>query len=203
MGLANAPSQFQRLMDLVLTGLLWNCCLVYLDDIIILSKTFDQHLDRLAAVFGRLSKADLKIKASKCKIPREEVRFLGHVISSSVIAADPEKLKTVASWPRPRDLHELRSFVGLASYYRQFISGFADIALPLHLLTAKGQPFEWKEQQETAFQFLKERLITAPILASRLDEGEYILDTDASLSGLGAVLQQRQDGVSTSSIAST
>jgi len=91
LSMAYAPSQFQRLMDLVLTGLLWNCCLVYLDDIIIFSKTFDQHLDRLTAVFERLSKADLKIKASKCEILREEVRFLGHVISSSGIAADPEK----------------------------------------------------------------------------------------------------------------
>ena len=139
MGLANAPSQFQRLMDLVLTGLIWNCCLVYLDDIIIFSRTFEQQLERLAAVFERLSESDLKLKASKCELFRKGVRFLGHVISGSGIAADPEKIKVVASWPRPRDLHELRSFVGLASYYRRFICGFADIARPLHVLTEKAR----------------------------------------------------------------
>ena len=194
MGLANAPSQFQRLMDLVLSGLLWDSCLVYLDDIIVYSVTFSQHLERLAAVFDRLSRADLKLKASKCQLFREEVRFLGHIISKRGIAADPEKVKVVASWPRPRDLHEVRSFLGLASYYRRFIAGFADIARPLHQLTAKGHPFVWETAQEMAFQILKERLITAPILSSPRDDGDYILDTDASLFGLGAVLQQRQDG---------
>jgi hypothetical protein len=100
----------------------------------------------------------------------------------------------VASWPRPRDLHEVRSFVGLASYYRRFIAGFADIARPLHILTGKGQPFEWGAAQEEAFQTLKERLISAPILLSPRDEGGYVLDTGASLTGLGAVLQQYQLG---------
>jgi predicted aspartyl protease len=194
MGLANAPSQFQRLMDLVLSGMLWDSCLVYLDDIIVYSVTFEQHLERLAAVFDRLSAANLKVKASKCQLFREEVHFLGHVISRSGIAADPEKVKVVASWPRPRDLHEVRSFLGLASYYRRFISGFADIACPLHQLTAKGQPFVWEAAQEKSFQDLKERLVSAPVLASPQDGDEYVLDTDASLSGLGAVLQQRQDG---------
>jgi RNase H-like domain found in reverse transcriptase/Reverse transcriptase (RNA-dependent DNA polymerase) len=192
MGLANAPSQFQRLMDLVLAGLLWNCCLVYLDDIIVFSKTFDQHLERLAAVFDRLSKPSLKMKASKCELFREKVHFLGHVVSSSGMSADPEKIKVVASWPRPRDLHELRSFIGLASYYRRFILGFADLARPLHLLTVKGQPFVWESAQENAFHTLEERLISAPILGSPTDTGQYVLDTDASLHGLGAVLQQQQ-----------
>ncbi|HSN23183.1 MAG TPA: reverse transcriptase family protein, partial [Methylomicrobium sp.] len=194
MGLANAPSQFQRLMDLVMAGLLWNVCLVYLDDIIVYSATFEQHLERLSAVFDRLALADLKVKASKCQLFCQEVHFLGHVISAAGVAADPEKVKAVASWPRCRNLTELRSFVGLASYYRRFIARFADIARPLHQLTGKGQPFVWEAAQENAFQTLKERLITAPILASPRDEGEYVLDTDASLYGLGAVLQQKQDG---------
>jgi hypothetical protein len=155
MGLANAPSQFQRLMDLVMAGLLWNSCLVYLDDIIVYSVTFGQHLERLTAVFDRLVKANLKLKPTKCQLFREKVHFLGHVISKAGIAADPEKVKVVAEWPRPRNLHELRSFVGLASYYRRFIHRFADIARPLHLLTGKGQPFVWETSQETAFKLSK------------------------------------------------
>jgi hypothetical protein len=194
MGLANAPSQFQRLMDLVLSGLLWEYCLVFLDDIIVYSATVDQHVERLSAVFGRLASANLKLKPSKCQLFQREVRFLGHVISEAGIAADPEKVSVVASWPQPRNLTELRSFLGLASYYRRFVSGFANIARPLHQLTSKGQPFVWQDAQETAFQSLKEHLITAPILASPTNDGEYIIDTDASLHRLGAVLQQRQDG---------
>jgi predicted aspartyl protease len=194
MGLANAPSHIQRLMDIVLASLLWKCCLVFLDDIIVYSTTFDQHLERLAAVFDCLAKADLKMKASKCQLFRESVRFLGHVVSAQGIAADPEKVKTVASWPLPRNLQEVRSFVGLASYYRRFIAGFADIARPLHILIEKGRAFVWESAQEEAFQTLKDKLTSAPILASPQDLGQYILDTDASSSGLGAVLQQRQNG---------
>jgi hypothetical protein len=103
-------------------------------------------------------------------------------------------VKTVASWPRPGNLQEVRSFVGLASYYRQFIAGFMDIARPLHILTEKGRAFVWKSAQEEAFQTLKDKLTSAPLLASPQDLGQYILDTDASSSGLGAVLHQRQNG---------
>jgi RNase H-like domain found in reverse transcriptase len=110
------------------------------------------------------------------------------------LAADPEKVKVVADWPRPKNLHELRSLIGLASYYRRFICNFADIARPLHLLAETGQTFVWESCQEETFQILKQRLLSAPILASPRDEGEYILDTDASLIRLGAILQQRQEG---------
>ena len=194
MGLANAPSQFQRLMDLLLVGLLWEVCLVYLDDIIVFSSTFESHLDRLASVFQRLARANLKIKASKCQLFRSQVKFLGHLISRKGIAADPEKIRVVAEWPRPTNLTQLRSFVGLSSYYRRFIPGFADLARPLHLLTQKGQPFVWTASQESAFLVLKQRLISAPVLSSPIDDGEYVLDTDASSTALGAVLHQRQSG---------
>ena len=188
MGLANAPSQFQRLMDLILAGLVWETCLVYLDDIIVYSTSFEQHLERLAVVFERLEQVNLKLKASKCQLFRQEVNFFGHVISKHGISADPEKIRTVANWPRPRNLHELRSFIGLSSYYRRFVQSFADIARPLHKLTEKGQPFNWSIEQDIAFRTLKERLISSPILASPIDDGEYVLDTDASAVGLGAVL---------------
>jgi predicted aspartyl protease len=194
MGLVNAPSQFQRLMDMVMAGLLWQACLVYLDDVIVFAPSFDLHLERLATVFDRLLQANLKVKASKCELFRRQVRFLGHVISSNGIEVDPEKVRVVANWPRPRNLTELRSYIGLCSYYRRFIKSFADIARPLHQLTEKGRAFEWTADQETAFCTLKERLVTAPILVTPKDAGEYVLDTDASQSGLGAVLHQEQGG---------
>jgi transposase InsO family protein len=192
MGLANAPSQFQRLMDLVMAGLIWQACLVYLDDIIIFAPTFDLHLERLSAVFARLEGAGLKLKPSKCQLFACQVKFLGHIVSASGIEADPEKTRVVANWPRPRNLSELRSFVGLCSYYRRFVRHFASIAKPLSQLTEKNRPFEWSTAQEEAFQELKARLISAPILAAPMDNGLYVLDTDASLVGLGAVLQQEQ-----------
>jgi hypothetical protein len=179
-------------MDLVLAGLLWDSCLVYLDDIIVVSGTFEEHLVRLEAVFERMIKAQLKLKASKCPHFRFEVKFLGHVVSAKGISADPEKAHVVETWPRPQNLHQLRCFVGLSSYNRRFVPQYADIARPLHMLTEKGHPFVWKEEQEQAFQKLKRCLTSAPTLVSPCDGGEYVLDTDASQFGLGAVLQQRQ-----------
>ena len=192
MGLTNAPSQFQRLMDLVLAGLIWQACLVYLDDIIIFAPTFDLHIERLSDVFARLKKAGLKLKPSKCRLFARQVKFLGHIVSAGGIEADPEKTRVVANWPQPRNLSELRSFLGLCSYYRRFVRHFASIAKPLSQLTEKNRPFEWTVAQDEAFQELKARLISAPILAAPVDNGLYILDTDASLVGLGAVLHQEQ-----------
>src|SRR5208282_937541 len=165
-GLANAPALFQRLMDLVLVGLTWEACLVYLDDVIVYANSFEQQLERLTAVFGRLTEAGLKLKASKCQLFQRRVTFLGHVVSEHGVEPDPEKIETVRTWPRPRSLTETRAFVGLASYYRNHIKSFADIARPLHLLTRKGQRFEWGEQQEEAFNRLKDCLTAAPVLAS-------------------------------------
>ena len=127
-------------MDLILASLLWDVCLVYLDDITIFSRTFDQHLERFEAVLARVAAANLLLKASKCQLFREKVNFLGHVISAEGIAADPSKIDTVRQWPRPKNLAELRSFIGLCSYYRKFVAGFATLAKPLHSLTTKGQP---------------------------------------------------------------
>ena len=193
-GLANAPALFQRLMDLVLSGLTWEVCLVYLDDIIVFSDTFRQHLDRLTMVFERLKSAGLKINASKTRMFQRRVSFLGHVVSEAGIEPDPSKIEAVRTWPRPRNLTELRSFVGLASYYRDHIRSFASIARPLHVLTRKGARFEWTEAQETAFNQLKELLTSAPVLSAPMDTGTFILDADASNEAVGVVLQQVQDG---------
>jgi hypothetical protein len=138
-GLKNAPSQFQRLMDMVMAGILWEACIVYMDDLIIMAPTFDLHLERLNAVFDRLLRANLKVKVSKCPLFKEKVSFLGNRISAKGIEVCPKKIRTIANWPRPQNLTELRSFLGLSSYYRRFVEGFAKIAKPLHSLTEKDK----------------------------------------------------------------
>ena len=131
----------------------------------------------------------------KTRFPQQlKVNFLGHVLTKAGIEVQPDKVEAVQNWPTPRNLTELRSFVGLCSYYRRFIAGFSDLAAPLHDLTKKNVRFRWGPDQDKAFKQLKEKLTTAPILGMPRDEGTYILDTDASNVGLGAVLSQEQDG---------
>ena len=189
-GLCNAPATFQRLMDLVLSGLQWSQCLVYLDDIIVLGKTFDDHLLNLAAVFDRLRDAGLKLKPSKCAFFRRQVQYLGHVISREGVAADPTKIEKVANWPTPTSTREVQQFLGFASYYRRFIRDFAQIAKPLHRLTERGSSFRWNDDCQVAFDTLRKLLTSAPVLAYPDFDCKFILDMDASDSGIGAVLSQ-------------
>ena len=194
-GLCNAGATFQRLMDIVMSGLNLNVCLIYLDDIITFSRTIEEHLERLMRVFDRLRSAGLKLKPEKCTFFRHSVSFLGHVVPEAGIATDPEKVKAVADWPIPTSLREVRSFLGLASYYPRYVKGFAKTAAPLHALTKKGQVFKWSPEAQASFEALKEALISPPILAMPSDVGEMILDTDASDTSIGSVLSQVQDGV--------
>ena len=189
-GLCNAPSTFQRLMELVLADLQWMTCLVYLDDIIVFGRTFEEHISRLGEVLGRLKSAELKVKPAKCTLFSKRVNYLGHVISAEGVGTDPAKAETVRSWPTPTTVGELRSFLGLASYYRRFIAGFGSIAQPLHRLTEKKTQFQWSNACQEAFDILKQRLITAPILAYPDPTKKFILDTDASDQGIGSVLSQ-------------
>ena len=193
-GLTCAPSVFQRLMDLVLCGLTYETCLVYLDDIILFSQDFDSHMQRLQEIFSPLRAANLKLHAKKCHFFQQRVDFLGHVLSKSGVQVQPDKVKVVQNWPVPRNVTEVRSFIGLCSYYRRFIPRFADIAGPLHMLTRKNARFNWGPAEHEAFCKIKERLISAPILGMPCDEGTYYLDTDASDRGIGAVLSQEQNG---------
>ena len=142
-GLCNAPSTFQRLVDMALAGLTWEICLAYLDDLIIFSRTFDQHIERLQRVFDRLVQAGLKLKPSKCALFQRRVKFLGSIVSGEGIEPDPEKVQAVAQWPTPQNVTEVRAFVALASYYRRHIKSFAEIARPLHELTKKDVRFYW------------------------------------------------------------
>ena len=175
-------------------GLTYECCLVYHDDIIAFSRDFDGHVDRLREVFELLRVAGLKLNPKKCFLFQRRVEFLDHVLFKDGIEVQAEKVETVCNWPTPQRLTELRSFFGLCSYYRRFIPGFADIAAPLHVLKRKNVRFEWTEEQEDAFNELKTRLTTAPVLGMPRDEGVFYLDTDASDVGLGSVLSQELDG---------
>jgi len=182
-------------MDLALNGLNFNMCLVYLDDIIVYSSTVEKHLLRLKKLFDRLRIADLKLKPSKCSLLRTEVNFLGHVVSGLGVATDPSKIELVKDWPTPLDVKEVRSFLGLASFYRRFVPTYAEIAAPLHALTAKNKQFDWTLNCDRAFVQLKYALISSPILAMPIDGDPFLLDTDACDVSIGAVLSQVQNGV--------
>ena len=181
-------------MEKVLTGLQWEILLVYLDDVIVFGRTVEEELERLHKVFGRLRSAGLKLKPSKCNLFQKSVTYLGHIVSAEGVATDPAKVKAVADWPVPKNVKEVRSFLGLASYYRRFIKDFASIASPLHTLTSKSKEFIWDESCDRAFNTLKQCVLGAPVLAYPLPGNEYILDTDASADGIGAVLSQVHEG---------
>ena len=193
-GLCNAPATFQRLMDCVLAGLHWQSCLVYLDDVIILGRSFSEHLHNLRDVFDRFREAGLKLKPSKCTFGQKEVAFLGHIVSDKGVATDPAKVAAITNWPTPRNRKEVQQFLGLGNYYRRFIKDFATIAKPLHRLTETGREFLWTESCEEAFRKLQGKLASTPILAFPDFAQTFVLDTDASNEGIGAVLSQVEDG---------
>ena len=193
-GLCNSGATFQRLMDVVLSGLHFQVCLVYIDDIILFSTTVDEHLERLITVLGRLRAAGLKLKPEKCALFQKSVSFLGHVVSECGIATDPKKIKAVVEWPVPKTVREVRAFLGLAGYYRRFVTHFASIADPLNAMMGKGKKFIWTVETQKSFDRLKSALTSPPVLAMPLDLGDFILDCDAADQNIGAVLSQIQDG---------
>ncbi|GFU66226.1 retrovirus-related Pol polyprotein from transposon 412 [Trichonephila clavipes] len=193
-GLCNAPATFERLMETVLKGLTFEACLIYLDDVIIGGRTFEEHLQNIRKVLSKLRDANLKLNLSKCKFFQKEVNYLGHVISAEGVRTDPEKVSAVKNWKRPENLRELRSFLGLCTYYRKFVKGFSNIARPLHRLTESKQKFQWTKECEDSFLQLKEALTSSPILIYPQPDKPFILDTDASNESVGAVLSQEIDG---------
>ena len=194
-GLSNAPATFERLMESVLAGMHWRTLLVYLDDIIVFGKTFEEELQRLEEVFRRMRRANLKLSPKKCLLFRSEVPFLGHIVSRDGVRTDPIKTTAVAEWPVPANVTELRSFLGFCTYYRRFVRDFSKLAAPLHDLTKAGVPFKWNSACHAAFENLKEVLTNAPVLQYPDPHKPFILDTDASSVGVGAVLSQVIDGV--------
>ena len=166
-----------------------------MDDIIVYSKTFKEHLENLKVVLERLKHANLKLNPKKCKLLCPKVAFLGHEVSEQGIATDPAKIQAVRDWPQPKSSTEVRQFVGLASYYRKFIPNFATICKPLHILTELNSKFIWNDKTQTSFDTIKQLLTTAPILSyPLLQDQPFLLDCDASNVGVGAVLSQVQDG---------
>jgi hypothetical protein len=192
-GLTNAPGTFQRLMDEVLRETLDEFTAVYIDDIIIYSNTFEEHLQHVEEVLRRLKEAKLVIKLKKCMFIQEEIKLLGHIVGRNGIKTDPEKIEKVKNYPRPTNLRELRGAIGLFTYYRKFVPEFAKLARPLHELSKKDIRFIWGERQEEAFESLKKKLTEAPILGNPDFTKPFELTTDASIEGLGIILSQRDE----------
>jgi transposase InsO family protein len=211
-GLCNAPGTFMRMMDKVFGDQNFQTLLIYLDDILVAASSFEQMIERLDMVLSRLSRNRLKAKPEKCHLFFTTLHFLGHVVTEEGIATDPEKIRAVQEWTRPKSETELRGFLGLAGYYRRYVPNFANVAAPLHAILG-GQhqkqkktkkksrdkvvnpvwPGCWSPACEKAFETLKLRLTTAPILGYPDFTKPFILETDASLDGLGAVLSQKQE----------
>ena len=200
-GLCNAPATFQRLMEGVLAGLAREKCLIYLDDVLVIGETFTDHLSNLREVLNRLSSAGLRLKPVKCHILQREVLFLGFLVSAKGISANPDKVRAVSEFPTPSDLRALRAFLGLTSYYRRFVPRYSAIAQPLYCLTRKEVPFQWTDECGRAFQRLRVALTEAPVLAYPQFGHPFLLETDASGAGLGAVLSQKQEDGTTRPIA--
>ncbi|MHB1865757.1 MAG: reverse transcriptase/ribonuclease H family protein, partial [Candidatus Saccharimonadales bacterium] len=192
-GLTNAPATFQHLVDFLLEGMHWVNALDYLDDIVIYTKTFEEHLDALDSLFDRMRKIGLTAKITKCHFCEASLKFLGHVISKDGISVDSDKIKAVTSMRIPQDLHAVRRFLGLTTYYRRFIPSYAKIAEPLFRLLDKIDEYRWTENCQAAFDILKKHLVSAPILRYPDFKSRFILQTDASSFALGAILSQRDN----------
>ena len=208
-GLAAAPASFQQMIETVIGSLNLTECLLYLDDIIVFSRTFSEHVQRLSNVFKKLQEAGLKLNPSKCSFFKTRVKYLGHIISDQGIETCPDKIEAVLKWPVPDSHKELRQFLGFSGFYRRFIENYACIAHPLHELL-KGQikvqnksnkrklvpsgKFHWNDSHQVAFDKLKRALTEAPILAYADYSLPYSLSVDASGYSIGAVLYQTQQG---------
>ena len=203
-GATNAPATFQRIMLDCLGDLNMNWCIVYLDDIIIFSDTKEEHIKRLEAVFQKLMAAGLKLKPTKCFFFRDEIEYLGHVVSGKGISTNPKKIEAVSKWSTPKTVYDVRSFLGFVGYYRRFIKNFSKITKPIREVitglenqskrAAKKTHIEWTDIADSAFETLKTMCVNTPILAYPDYQLPFTLHTDSSTDGLGAVLYQKQDG---------
>ena len=194
MGLTSAPGAFQNLMELILAGLSYEVALIYLDDIIIFGKSFEEHLSRLELVFCRIKQAGLKIKGSKGRFFQKRIHFLGHIISKDGVEVDPDKVSPVTNMKPPSNLKELRAILGLVGFYRRFIADFGKIAEPLYRLLSKTEKFVWTTECGESMNQPKLILQEAPILGFPNDTDPYTLTTDASLTGIGAIITRNRTG---------
>ena len=189
-GLMNAPGTFQRIMNQVFFDILDKNIIVYLDDILIFTKTEEEHRQILAEVFRRLAHYSLYVKEKKCALFLRQVEFLGHIVTAEGIRVQSGKIDAVKEWPQPRTVTELQQFLGLCNYYRRFIKGYATVAAPLtDLLRGKPSSIEFNTAQVEAFQDLKSRLIQAPVLKVYDPDLPIRVQSDASKLGVGAILE--------------
>ncbi len=190
-GLTNAPAVFQALINDLLRDMVNRFVFVYLDDILIFSPSLQVHTQHVRQVLQRLLENQLYAKAEKCVFHAKSVSFLGHIIAAEGIKADPAKVRAVAKWPIPDSRKALQRFLGFANFYRRFIRNFSLVAAPLMALTSPKVPFRWNSQAQEAFDVLKSRFISAPVLCLPDPERQFIVEVDASEVGVGAVLSQR------------
>eukprot|EP00253_Pinus_taeda_P020306 PITA_20306 len=189
-GLTNALATFMCLMNSIFHPYLDQFMLIFIDDILIYSRTIEEHHEHLRIVLQTLREHQLYAKFSKCDFFKEEIQYLGHVITKDGIAVDPEKIKAIMEWPVPKDVVDVRYFMGLAGYYRRFVEGFSKVAFPITSLQKKGKLFHWTPNCQKSFEHLKHLLTTAPILSIADPNKDYVVCTDASKEGLGGVLMQ-------------
>nr|GEU98777.1 hypothetical protein [Tanacetum cinerariifolium] len=192
LGLTNAPAVFMDLMNRVYKPYLDRFTIVFIDDIFIYSKNRKEHEGHLKLILKLLKEEELYAKFSKCEFWLSKVKFLGHVINSECIYVDPTKIKAIKDWESPKTPTEIHQFLGLAGYYRRFIEGFSKITRPMTKLTQKSVKFNWGEKAETAFQLVKQKLCSAPILALPEGSENFVVYCDASHKGLGVVLMQKE-----------
>ena len=196
-GLTNSPATFQALMTYIFSDLIAKGVVaVYLDDILIFTLTMEEHRQTVKEVPKRLQEHNLYLRPEKCEFEKEEVEYLGLLIRRGEVHMDPAKVKAVTEWPAPKTLKKVRGFIGFANFYRRFIKGFSKICRPLHDLTKKDTPFRWGEEQQEAFQKLKDALTSEPILAMWDPDQETQLEVDLSGFALsGIILQKLDDGL--------
>jgi hypothetical protein len=191
-GLTNAPNTFMRLMNHALRAFLGRFIVVYFDDILVYSKSLDEHIDHLHCVLTVLKKEKLYANLKKCSFCLDKVVFLGFVVGAKGIAVDEKKVKAIKKWPTPKSITEVRSFHGLASFYRRFVKDFSTLAAPLTEIVKKSVGFKWGSEQDRAFIEIKERLCDAPLLALPDFSKTFEIECDASGIGIGAVLMQEK-----------
>ena len=196
-GLTNAPSVFQRLMQRVLAGLNHidrpSFVSVYIDDVLVHSRTMEEYLVHLRNVLEWLQKAGLKLKPNKCHFVQKEVEYLGHLLTPHGLSTNSPLVTAVKEFPVTLNVKETRHFLGLRSIYHRFLPFFSRVVQPLHQLTKKGARFEWTDACQTAFETLKTKLCEAPVLCFPSFQRDFDLETDASIDGIGAVLSQTQE----------
>uniref|UniRef100_A0A8R7K3Q3 Reverse transcriptase domain-containing protein n=1 Tax=Triticum urartu TaxID=4572 RepID=A0A8R7K3Q3_TRIUA len=195
-GLTNAPATFQAAMNILFAGLLRRCVLVFMDDILIYSKILEEHLQHLEQVFTIMQENQLYVKLSKCSFVQQKLEYLGHIISGAGVQTDPAKIAAVQNWPVPTNVKQVRGFLGLTGYYRKFIKNYGIISRTLSDLLKKDVIFQWTPTVEAAFQSLKTALAQAPVLALPDFKKTFMIETDASNNGIGAVLMQEGHPIS-------